>query len=315
MKMKRIGQYIVVSLIGLLLVSVGCQKDDYEMGALITPTNVTLTYEIVGADADNPYGDGSGQVNFTATADNAITFNFEFGDGKDNQIAADGKTSHVFSIDGINSFNVTAYAVGTGGITSSKTTQLEVFSNFSDDEAMLFLTGGSTKTWYWAADQTGHLGLGPNNKDYEPGSWTWPQWYQAAPWEKIESTLYLCELVFSIESGTLTFEQINPSGEAFIQGLYSAELGLGDEGSYPWDIAGIKNVFFSPSNSIATIDGEYRGTTMNFSDDGFMGFYAGSSEYEIIEVTDNTLSVRMVQANEPLFAWYHVFTNVKPEQK
>jgi len=309
--MKSI-KYILIISIGLLIASTGCQKDDYSMGALIAPTNVTLTYEIVGADADNPYGDGSGQVNFTATADNAITYNFEFGDGKDNQIAADGKTSHVFSLNGINTFNVTVFAVGTGGIQSTKTDELQVFSSFSDNEALLFLTGGTSKSWYWAADQPGHLGLGPNNYDYEPGSWTWPQWYQAAPWEKSESTLYECEFVFTNTNGIMTFEQKNPSGEAFIQGIYSEELGLGEEGSYPWDIAGIKNATFSPSNSIATIDGEYRGTTINFSDGGFMGFYAGSSEYEIMQVTDNLLTVRMVQANNPLFAWYHIFTNVKP---
>lgn len=305
-------KYILIISIGMLTASTGCQKDNYEMGALITPTNVTLSYEIVGADDANPNGDGSGQVNFTATADNAITFNFEFGDGKDNQIAPDGKTSHVFSVNGLNSFNVTVFAVGTGGISSNKSTQVQVFSSFSDQEAFLFLTGGTSKSWYWAADQTGHLGLGPNNFDYEPGSWTWPQWYQAAPWEKSGSSLYECELVFTNENGNLKFEQKNPTGEAFIQGLYAAELGLGDEGSYPFDIAGIKNASFSPSSSIATIDGGYRGTTINFSDGGFMGFYAGSSEYEIIEVTENLLKVRMVQANEPLFAWYHIFTNVKP---
>lgn len=313
--MKNFSQYILIGLTALLIFFSGCQKDDYELGSLVAPSNVDVTFEIVGADAENPNGDGSGVVNFIATADNEITFNFEFGDGKDNQIAAGGKTTHTFSVNGVNPYNVTVFAVGTGGITSSKTIQIEVFSSFSDDEAEQFLTGGSTKSWYWAADQSGHLGLGPNDQAYENGDETYPAWYQAAAWEKVESTLYMCELVFSIESGKLTFEQLNPSGEAFIQGVYSEELGLGAEGSYPWDIAGVKNVSFSPSSSIATIPGQYRGTTMNYSDGGFMGFYAGSSEFEIIEITDNILTVRMVQANEPLFAWYHTFTPVKPEQK
>ncbi len=313
--MKILNLYISVVLIGLLLVVSSCQKE-YQLGDLVTPTNVNLAYEIVGADDENPYGDGSGVVHFTATSDNEITYRFSFGDGKDDEIAAGGKVSHTFSINGVNAFNVTVYAIGTGGNTSTKSTQLEVLSNFSDEEALLFLTGGESKSWYWAADQPGHLGLGPNNYDYEPGSWTWPQWYQAVPWEKSGSTLYDCELVFTkLENGQMTFEQKNPSGEAFIQGIYSEALGLGPEGSYPWDIEGVKNAPFGPSSSIATIDGGYRGTTMNFSDGGFMGFYAGSSEYEIIQVTDNILRVRMIQANEPLFAWYHIFTTVKPEQK
>lgn len=313
--MKKISQYILVTLTGLLLIISGCQKDDYSIGDLKVPTNVTIAYEIVGADAENPYGDGSGVVNFTATADNEITYNFDFGDGKDNEISASGNVTHVFSINGVNAFNVTVSAVGTGGITSNKTTQLEVYSSFTDDEALILLTGGDSKSWYWAADQTGHLGLGPNDQIYENGDHTYPAWYQAAAWEKTESTLYLCEFVFRMDGSNMTFEQLNPSGEAFIQGIYSEELGLGEEGSYPWDIDGVKNAFFSPSSSIATIDGGYRGTTMNFSDGGFMGFYAGTSEYEIIEVTDNILKVRMVQANNNEFAWYHTFTNVKPEQK
>ena len=317
--MKK-SKYILVTLIGLLFLVNACQKEDYKLGELIAPTNVDLTFQIVGADAEHPDGDGSGVVNFTATADNEITYTFDFGDGKDKQIEASGVTSHQFSINGLFTYNVTVSAVGTGGISSTKTIQVQVFSSFADDEAKQFLTGGSTKSWYWAADQPGHLGLGPNDQVYENGSHTYSAWYAAAPWEKTATSLYECEFKFSVESGSLTFEQLNPTGEAFVQGNYASEFGLGAEGSYPstgtaFDIAGVKNASFSPSASIATIDGGYRGTTINFSNGGFMGFYAGSSDYEIIEVTENILKVRVVQVNTPLFAWYHTFTNVKPEQK
>ncbi|MCB2220766.1 MAG: hypothetical protein KQI35_10255 [Bacteroidetes bacterium] len=307
--------YLWIVITGIFLTFSSCQEDQYDMGDLTKPTNLTVNYQIVGIDAEHPNGDGSGLVEFTATASNAITYYFDFNDGKDRQLAPGGTITNRFSIPGLNEYNVVVYAVGTGGITSNTAVPVEVVSDFSDEEAVEFLTGGDSKSWYWAADQIGHLGLGPNNLDYEPGSHTFPQWYQAAPWEKSESSLYDCELVFTKDGGNVTFEQINPTGEAFIQGLYSEALGFGPEGSYPFDIEGVKNVIFSPSESIATIDGGYRGTTMTFSDGGFMGFYAGSSEYEIIEVTESILRVRMVQANEPLFAWYHIFTNVKPEQK
>lgn len=312
--MKSFSLYSLIVLLGSLLIWSGCQEK-YEMGDLITPTNVQLTYEIVGADDENPNGDGSGVVNFIASANNAITYNFDFGDGRDNQISANGKTTHQFSQTGVNAYNVKVYAVGTGGISSSTATQLEVFSSFADPEAVQFLTGGSSRTWYWAADQPGHLGLGPNDKVYEDGEHTYDAWYAAAPWEKSESSLYQCECVFSLDGEQVKFEQINPTGEAFIQGLYSESLGLGEEGSYPWPIEGIKNVSLSPSSSIATIDGEYRGTSFIISDEGFMGFYAGTFEYEIIEITDNILTVRLGQANEPEFAWYHVFTTTKPVQE
>jgi hypothetical protein len=312
--MKRKLKYQIPVIIGLLIFSISCQKDEYDLGEIVAPTNVTLSYEIVGSHPDTAkYGDGSGLVNFTATANNAITYSFDFGDGSDKITIASGKVNKRFSITGLNIYTVTVSAIGTGGISSTLINQVEVLSVFEDSEALDFLTGGSSKSWYWAADQMGHLGLGPNDKKYENGEHTYAYWYKAASWEKdTVSSLYDCEFVFSINGNNLTFEHINPTGEAFIQGIYANELGLGEEGSYPFDIGGLKNVSFSPSESIATEDGEYRGTTMTFSDGGFMGFYAGSSQYEIIDITENSLSVRMVQANFPLHAWYHTFTNVKP---
>ena len=40
----------------------------------VIPSNLTLSIEIVGLDSDNPSGDGSGVVKFTATADNTVNF-------------------------------------------------------------------------------------------------------------------------------------------------------------------------------------------------------------------------------------------------
>ncbi len=312
--MKKSISYFSIILAGILLLT-SCQEDNYELGELVSPSNVTLEYEIIGVDSENPAGDGSGKVNFTATADHEITFNYDFGDGKDKKVSPDGKITHTFTKTGVNTYYVTVYAVGTGGITSSKTIDIEVFSSFTDEEAVQFLTGGDTKKWYWAADQPGHLGLGPNDQKYDNNGHTFAWWYTAAAFEKSSSSLYQTELEFNLEDdGDVTFEQINPTGEAFIQGIYASELGLGEEGSYPFDIAGVKNVSFGPASSIATEDGDYRGTMMSFSDGGFMGFYAGTSEYEIMEITENLLKVRIVQANEPLHAWYHIFTNEKPEQ-
>lgn len=299
-------------LVTLLMLTVSCQKDDYQLGELITPSNVTLNYEIAGMDNENPNGDGSGSVTFTASADNAFSYFYNYDDGQDIEVAPDGSATHIFSVPGVNTFDVKVTAVGSGGLTASTTVPVSVFSGFEDEEARQFLTGGSSKTWYWAADQTGHLGLGPNDKKYPGGDHTYAQWYAAVPFEKSATSMYDAEFVFTIDGEGLTFEQINPSGEAFIQGLYSAALGLGDEGSYPFDISGVKNVYFTEAESIATVDGAYRGTSMIISDGGFMGFYAGTSEYEIIQVTDNILKVRLVQTNNTDFAWYHIFTNVKP---
>lgn len=313
--MKNLSQYISVILIGLLVIVSSCQKDDYEMGDLISPTNVTITFEIVGVDAENPNGDGSGLVNFIATADNAITYNFSFGDGKDNETAPDGKITHQFSINGVNTYNVSVSAVGTGGITSTKSDKVEVFSNFIDDEALEFLSGGSSKTWYWASDLPGHAGMGTQAEDYGNLDYTFASWWNIGPWDSDKACMYEAELVFTKTNNGLTYEQT--TGMAFIPGTYAGKIGVEGDVCHGEDVAtalyGTKNVLFSPSTSKASIDGGYRGTTINLSDGGFFCWWVGTSEYDIIEVTDNILRVRIKEDDEA--AWYHTFTSVKPIQE
>lgn len=307
--MKNYSRYTLVFLIGLLLSISGCQKDDYELGEITMPNGVELTYEIVGMDTDNPYGDGSGEVNFTATASNAITFNYEFGDGKDNEVAPDGKVKHRFTKTGVNEYYVTVSAIGTGGLSASKTLPVEVYSSFTDDEAVEYLTGGTSKKWYWAADQTGHVGLGPNFVDGT--NHTFAAWYNAGPFEK--TCMYDAEFEFTKTADGMTFEQT--AGPSFVPGTYAGTLGVDPDDCYGADVIdpyGVKNVSLSPAESIATVDGNYRGTSMSFSDGGYMCWYVGVSTYEIIEVSENLLKVRIEESGT--FAWYHTFTTTKPVQ-
>ncbi len=110
--MIKHNKYLIIILVGFQLFFSGCGEDNYKLGDLITPSNLEITYEVVGVDAQNPYGDGSGAVNFKATASDYITFNYLFGDGKDGKIKQDGKVTHVFSKNGVNKYNVTVLAVG-----------------------------------------------------------------------------------------------------------------------------------------------------------------------------------------------------------
>jgi len=311
--MKKISQYFLAALTGLLLISSGCQKQ-YDMGELITPTNVSFSYEIEGVDDENPHGNGSGFVNFTATANNAITFSYDFGDGRGKQISPDGKIRYQFAINGLNTYNVTVSAVGTGGITTTNTNQVEVYSAFEDEEALDFLTGGSSKTWYWAADLTGHAGMGTQSEDYGNLDYTFASWWQIGPFDPDKACMYEAEFVFTKTDNGLTFEQT--TGPAFIPGTYAGDIGVEGDVCHGEDVAtdlyGVKNVTFTPSSSKAAIDGGYRGTTMSLSDGGFMCWWVGTSEYDIIEVTDNLLKVRIKE--DETQAWYHIFTSTKPEE-
>lgn len=318
--MKKYSIHILLIIFGTLIFSISCQKDEYDLGEIVAPSNVSLSYEIVGADAENPNGDGSGFVNFTASANNAITYSFDFGDGSDIVTSASGKVSKRFSITGTNTYNVMVNAIGTGGISSSKADQVEVLSTFEDAEALEFLTGGSSKTWYWAYDQPGFAGLGPVTDDYGNLEFTWPNWWSIGANDEEKSCMYDVEMVFTKTDNGMTFQQMN--GPAFLPGLYAEELGVdGDVCYMPGELSqltedllySVKNVSFAPSSTLAAEAGEYRGTAFTISGGGFMCWWVGASTYDIISVSENILEVRIEQGTAG--AWYQTLTSVKPDSE
>jgi beta-glucanase (GH16 family) len=315
----------------------GCQEVDQEFGDVIAPSNLTLDYEIVGVDADNPNGDGSGMVNFYASADNAITFRYNFGDNTAVKVAPSGDIAHGFFEPGLNSYVVTVIASGTGGVTTSTSITIDVFSAFNDVEAKSFLTGAPTttdadgnlvlnldqtysKTWYWAADRPLHAGLGPVEDDYGSGEFAYEAWWNSIqPFDEAKECMYTNTFVFTINTdGVMTFEQRD--GLAFSPGAYADTIGIAgetchDETTIP-SIAGIKGVSFLPSSSKAALEGgyngqPYRGTSFQISDDGFLGWFVGSGLYDIIHIDNDLMRVRVIQDGGG-FAWYQLLSSTDP---
>ncbi|MFT4575119.1 MAG: hypothetical protein ACI9SI_000017 [Polaribacter sp.] len=311
--------YIVFALfIGLLFNS--CQEEDYEFGDITSPSNITVTAEIVGKDATNPFGDGTGAVNFTVNADNAFSYVYYF-----NGIAEkspSGNLSKRFSKVGVNTYTVVVKANGKGGNASTKTIDVEVYSSFSDVEAENFLSGanvGDAKKWYWQADKDLHVGLGPVTDDYGNGEFAYEGWWNTIKaWDAEKGCMYDNEFVFTRTANGITFEQT--VGPAFVPGAYATGIGVAGDQCHDATVAtkmfGVKNISFSPSTSKAALEGTYnnnpyRGTTFDIADDGFMGWLVGASKYDIISVTDDELIVRIIQAGNGN-AWYHKFTSTKP---
>ncbi len=318
--MKNLKHYLAI-LLSIAFVITSCQDDDAKIGEIIIPSDVTISAQIVGQDTDNPYGDGSGLVNFTASANNEITYQFNFGNGKTG-VAPSGNIQHRFTNTGVNTYTVVVSAVGTGGVLSSTSMEVEVYSSFSDVEAENLLAGelvGDSKTWYWAANIPLHVGLGPVEDDYGNGEFAYEAWWNGIqPWDDEKYCMYQNEFVFTRTTSGLTFEQT--VGPAFVPGTYASELGVAGDTCHDETVAttmfGVKQVSFLPSTSKAALEGSYndkpyRGTAFEISDGGFMGWYVGASTYDIISVTENMLQVRIIQKGGG-FAWYQVFTSSKP---
>lgn len=296
----------------LLIAFSGCQDDDNTFGDINSPNGIEVEAVILGVSDEFPDGDGSGKVDFVAKANNATNYKYIFSDGTEVN-SPSGIIQKGFNITGTNIYTVTVLASGSAGVSSSMSFEITVFSNFKDDQAVDFLTGGTSKKWYFAANEPGHLGVGPNNDNAgENGA---PIYYSAGPFEKAgnpeSSCLYDNELTFSLDDdGNLKFE-LNNGGNTFYNAAFHT-FGGGDL-CLPLNTSGQKTVSLSPSESILTTE-QSRKTAMTFSDSGFMGYYINQTTYEILEITENRMVVRAVMGNDPALAWYHIFTTTKPVQ-
>jgi len=327
MKKNKYYKIVIVLFFGLLISN--CQKEDFEFGEISSPTNISITASLVGKDATNPHGDGSGTVNFIVRADNAISYVFYF-DGVAEK-SPSGIFSKRFSKVGINTYTVVVKANGKGGNSSTKTIDVEVYSSFTDVDAENLLSGasiGDSKKWYWQADKDLHVGLGPVTDDYGNGEFAYEAWWNGIKaWDTEKGCMYDNEFVFTRTANGLTFEQT--TGPAFVPGTYAGVLGVNGDQCHDATVAtkmfGVKNVSFGPSTSKAAIEGSYgedsqgqpkpyRGTTFEISDGGFMGWLVGSGTYDIISITEDELIVRVIEdpSSGAGAAWYHKFTSSKP---
>jgi hypothetical protein len=309
-----------IGMIALFIAAItGCAEDDHSFGDLIAPTNLEVQHTIVGADANNINGDGSGFVDFVATADNAISYKFIFSDGGE-VVSPTGILRKRFNTNGVNTYTVTVLASGTGGLITSTTFEVTVFSDFSDPETEQFLTGGASKTWYWAAAEPGHLGVGQNDSNAALNYF--PNYYAAAPFEKAgsptSSCLYDNELTFTMDNGIIKYTLDNGGQTFFNASFLSAGGGAGSEDAcLAFDTSGEKTVLLGPSESVVVDNGiptQTTGTQMTFSDGGFMGYYIGTSTYEILSITANRMVVRAEMGGNPALAWYHIFSTSPPVQ-
>lgn len=307
---------IIINIVSffVLLLMVNCQDDNIVFGALNAPTDLTVQAEIIGKSAAFPNGDGSGKVKFTSTAKNAISYKYVFSDGT-SQNSPTGILENPFATPGTNKYTVTVIATGAGGIATNTTVEITVFSNFKDEQAVQFLTGGSSRKWYWAQSEPGHLGVGPNVAWSDPTFGTknyYPDFYAATANEKSATCLYSSVMTFSLVGTQMKFELDN-KGQTYYNGAFK---GGGDDACYPLNTSGSKIVTLSKSESFITKNPnsvtQTRGTVVNIADGGFMGYFIGTSSYEILSITDNRMVVRGIQSGNPFLAWYHTFTTTAP---
>lgn len=262
-----------------------CKKEDPELGNPPTAAEAAFTYR---ASAGTP-----NIIEFTATTSDAIA-SWDFG----NETSAQGTSvSGIYPNKGIYTVTLTIYARG-GSASSS---QEVVIAN--DDLTLLssplftILTGGSDnggqKTWVVDSNNASHFGVGPNPAG---AAGFWPEFYAATPNEKEGASMYDDRYTFHLNA--FKFDMVT-NGLAYINEQEKDNFAGSYESPVGDYIAPFDNKLDETWQLSTSPD-----TTLTLSGGAFMGYYAGTSTYKVVAISENELFLRCVDANDGALSWY-----------
>lgn len=286
--MKNIKYFMIVL---LAFGFTNCEQDTYEFGNLTAPSDITIVAELVGKTTAKPNGDGSGKVNFTATGKNVITYKYVINDSK-SITSANGLASYTYEALGTKKYVVTLVAYGPGGVSTTKTVEIEVFVAYTPPADLLtMLNSNTTRTWKIKSQGIGHFGVGPAasfNSD----------WWTASANDKSAWECYDDRFVFKANGD---FQHIT-NGKTFGKlAAMAADLG-GDQGLTP---NGDGEAIFTLADytdkwSLSAPGGQ---ETLSFTGIGYHGFYVGGNhKYSILSRSANEMKLRTIGADGN--AWY-----------
>ena len=260
---------------------------------------------VKGVTTATPNGDGSGDVTFTMSAENALSYKIDYDatNALDLVYLPTGTITKKYTTLGTNTYKVTAVAYGRGGTSTTITKDITVQSNFTPDAAVVAnLTGGSSKTWIVDKSVGGHFGVGP---------WTGsivPEWWAASVNEKVTAApcFYTSGFKFTAVSATSYTLQVTTPDGAFTKTGGNATLagipGSGDEGCYAY-AGGTSNFSFIPAGSAVPSANSTRTSILLAGTNTFIGYGSLQKEYEILSVSATAMYLR-VQGTETGNAWY-----------
>ena len=256
----------------------------------IIPSNLTLSVEIIGLDSDNPNGDGSGVVRFTATADNAVNFSFRFGTG-DSEESSSGVVEYTYTNTGTNTYNINLLAYSSTNHFVSTSQTIEVYVNPPlDADLVELLSGGSQKSWKINAAYDAHFSNGDKQFKY-------PTWWEASSFSKSNTGFYDDKFIFKSD-GTYIHET---NGDVYGKANYLNQT-FGNTGQPINGSNEIEKYSLSNYQTTFSVVKENNENKLSFQEKGFIGFFVGQHEFTIECYDNNNLFVRAVDDQNR--AWY-----------
>ena len=301
--MKRLINYFLPLV--LLVVIGSCKKKDYSIGNLTAPSDIVITTKVVGQDATHPYGDGSGDVEISLTGKNVISYKVAYDSASALEFLPQAKVTHTYSVEGINTYRITAVAYGAGATATTVTKTVQVKSEFKPDPAIITaLVGTGSKTWKVDKDIPAHFGVGP----WSTSSIT-PEWWSAGINEKVGccNCFYTASFTFSKDAGGgYNLTVATPDGAFTKTGDLAGGLpgipSTGGEACYSYGGGSSSFSFVRSTSGIAT--SASTGAAIQLSGNNtFIGYGAVQKLYEIMSITPTALYLR-VRGTETGNAWY-----------
>ncbi len=253
-----------------------CSQNEYSLPDNLTADDVDL--EIVATDVLNEYT----LINNTAET-SAI---WDMGNGvseSGNEVTA----QYTFA----GTYTITVTIISQGGTVDIQ----EELVIAEDNPAFLSgypydeLTGGSSRTWAVDGYASAAFGLGPTLADPT-------EWWADASGQRAGNGLYDDRFTFSITEDGLAFMQ-ETNGDVYANSSWASDLGDtegnlettgGTDYVMPYD-GGLS--VCQIANDVLTTDG------------GFLGYYAGATEFNLISVSDELLEIAFWDSKNS-FYWY-----------
>ncbi len=294
LRANRLFYFLSLLFVGFI-VSCSGDSDGDDTDQALAPKNLQVTVEVKGAEGGNPQGDGSGEVKFSATAENATRYTITY-DGRET-VMSGGSYTMIFDDPGVNTYQVEIKAYNSENVSINKSVSVDVLREFQVPEALMeLLTGGNMKQWRIKSEAQGHLGVGPKVSSS-------PEYYSAQPFEKDYTAMYddayilRADMSFTHETGSFVYGKADPLRND-LGSIPEAPNADEEYENYPLDP-------YSGTWSYSEVNGRSR---IHLSGNGFFGFYVGGDHvYEIISQTETSLSLKTVGWDDN--GWFIIMSN------
>jgi PKD repeat protein len=266
----------------LLLSFSACKKGNTDKDLGVAPTADQVKFTVTP---------GATNANIVTLVNQSPGFKalWDFGNGA----TGDGNTvTAAYPLAGTYTVKLTIVTDG-GSVSSTKSVVIATTNPaMLTDPAFTTLSGGlSNATGFtWVIDQKtpGHLGVGPITSQT-------PDWYQAGPDEKSGLGFYDDEMTFNMNALKYTYDN---KGTTFANAANAPGIG-GPAGSND------PMVNYTPPTNLTWLVTEINGAKyITISGGGFIGYYLGVSQYQILSLNDNEMWLRCLDKANSGNAWY-----------